>query len=489
MENINLEDTQALIDEFGITPEEARASLWQSADLSWKLDSNQLEMVNSYKNSSSRIVVWNCSRQLGKSRTLCVVAIEKCLQQKNAIVKLLAPTTKMMRTILRPHMRELTADAPVHLKPENKIAQDIWYFPSTGSQIQLAGCDGGRADNVRGTKADLCIIDEAGFVDKDLSYIVNSVILPLTTTTKGKIILASTPPESPDHEFVDFLIRARIEKAAIEKTIFDNPRLTRQDIDDLAKAQGGYDSIGFKREYLIQIIKDENKSIVPEFDSVKSKIIKEWKRPPFYDTYVSMDVGLKDLTVVLFGYFDFKANKLVIEDEFVINGQKLTHQALAEGIKQKEMKNFSDPFTGEVKEPTLRVSDNNLVLIQDLYRQYSLYFIPTKKDDADAALHDMRTKIKDEMIIIHPRCETLIRHLEGGVWNGKRTSFARTQVDNSHYDAIDSLKYMVRNVDFHRNPYPANYGGMSGYNVYHRNGAPPVNTNTYAWKRIINQKK
>lgn len=472
---------------YGISPEEAREILWERGNLEFKLDPNQLEMVNSYKNAIARTVVWNCSRQLGKSYTLCVVAIEKCLQEKNAIVKLLAPTSKMMRTILRPHMRQLTADAPLHLKPEEKIAEGIWYFPSTGSQIQLAGCDGGRADNVRGTKADLCIIDEAGFVDKDLAYIVNSVILPLTTTTDGKIILASTPPESPDHDFVEFLVKARMQKAAIEKTIFDNPRLTREQIDKLAEAAGGYDSVAFRREYLAQIIKDDNKSIVPEYDKVKDLIVKEWIRPPFFDTYVSMDVGLKDLTVVLFGYFDFKANKLIIEDEFVINGQKLTTQALADGIKEKERKNFSDPFTLEVQDPLLRVSDNNLILIQDLYRQYSLYFIPTKKDDADAALHDMRTKIKDQMIIINPRCETLIRHLENGVWNGKKTSFARTTVDNSHFDAIDSLKYMVRNVDFRRNPYPANWGHMTGPNVYRKNG-PPQSSNNHAWNRIMNKK-
>lgn len=472
-----------------ITPEEAREILWRRGNLEFKLDPNQLEMVRSYKNSHTRTVVWNCSRQLGKSYTLCVVAIEKCLQQKNAIVKLLAPTTKMMRTILRPHMRQLTADAPDDLKPEEKVGENVWVFPSTGSQIQLAGCDGGRADNVRGTKADLCIIDEAGFVDKDLSYIVNSVILPLTTTTKGKIILASTPPPSPDHDFVGFLNKARYEKAAIEKTIFDNPRLTRVDIDELAKAQGGYESIGFRREYLAQIIKDDTKSIVPEFDQdLKEKIVKEWPRPAFYDTYVSMDVGLKDLTVVLFGYFDFKANKLIIEDEFVINGQKLTTKALAEGIKAKEDKNFSDPFTKEVKDPHIRVSDNNLILIQDLYREHSLYFIPTKKDDADAALHDMRTKIKDQMIIIHPRCETLVRHLENGVWNNKKTSFARTDVDGSHFDAIDSLKYMVRNVDFHKNPYPPGWGQMSGRNIFHKT-PPELTRNSNAWNRIMNIKK
>ncbi len=474
--------------EYNITPNEAREILWRSAILEFKLDVNQLEMVKSFENSESKTVVWNCSRRLGKSYTLCVLAIQKCLSQKNAIVKLLSPTQKAMRSILRPLMRELVADAPEDIKPVEKVADGIWYFPSTGSQIQMAGCDGGRAESVRGTNADLCIIDEAGFVSKDLEYIVNSILLPLTTTTRGKIILASTPPKSATHDFVMFMNQAKHNNSFTQKTIFDNPRLTKQDIDILANAAGGYDSVNFRREYLAQVITDSEYAIVPEFDEeLKKKIVMEWKRPPFYDTYTAMDVGMKDLTVVLFAYFDFKANKLIIEDEYVANGQKFTTQTLAAGIREKEAANFQDPFTKELIEPLKRVSDNNLILINDLYQLHGLHFRPTRKDDADAALNNMRMLIKDGNIIINPKCKTLIRHLEAGIWNKAKTSFTRSG-DNGHFDAIDTLKYLVRNVEFTRNPYPANYGLGYGPNVIHRNGSPK-SAQSDLWKRIINMKK
>lgn len=450
-----------------ISPEEAREILWRRGNLLFKLDSNQLELYDKYKNSPEKTLVWSMSRRIGKSYTLCVIAIMLCLSKPNAVVKFLQPKQKDVKTNIRPLMREIIADCPEEIRPIEKTAAGIWFFPSTGSQIQFAGCDNGRAESVRGSNADLCIIDEAGFVSDQLEYIVNSILLPTTTMTKGKIILCSTPPKSSSHEFVYFINRARSKDAFSHRNVFHNPRLTKKDIDELAEACGGYGSNNFKREYMAMIVTDVTRAIVPEFDDeeLKSKIIREWDRPPFYDTYTAMDVGMKDLTVVLFAYFDFRANKLIIEDEFVINGQQLTTDALAKGIREKETTNFADPFTKEHREPYLRVSDNNLILINDLYRIHGLIFHPTRKDDADAALNNMRILLKDGHIIINPRCKTLIRHLEAGVWNKSKTSFDRSG-DDGHFDAIDTLKYLVRNVDFTKNPFPAGFGLGSQANMF-----------------------
>jgi hypothetical protein len=469
-----------------ITPEEARKILWSRGNLLFLLDDNQIEMYHKYLNSQSKTLVWSMSRRIGKSYTLCVIAISLCLTKKNAVVKFLQPKQIDVKRNIRPLMREITASCPDDIRPIEKVASGVWYFPSTGSQIQFAGCDNGRAESVRGSNSDLCIIDEAGFVHSDLEYIVNSILLPTTTITKGKIILCSTPPKSATHDFVYFINKARSENAFTHKNVFNNPRLTKEDIDVLAKAAGGYESINFKREYLAQIITDVSRAVVPEFtEELKSKIVREWEKPAFYDSYVAMDVGMKDLTVALFAYFDYKANKLIIEDEFVINGQQLTTDALARGIRDIEAKSFTNPLSGESKEPYKRVSDNNLILINDLFRLHGLIFYPTKKDDADAALNNMRILLKDGNIIINPRCKVLIRHLEGAIWNKSKTSYERSG-DDGHFDAIDSLKYLVRNVDFHKDPYPVGYGLAAGANAFYKQSISSVNN---AWLRIINQKK
>lgn len=472
---------------YDISPEEARKILWDRGNLTFKLDSNQVQLRQSYLAATTKNVVWACARRLGKSYTLCVIGIEKCLQQKNAKVKYLAPTQKMVRTIIRPLMRQLTADAPDHLRPKENKAEGIWYFPSTGSQIQIVGCDGGNAESARGSDSDLCIVDEAGFVD-DLEYIVKSILNPTMLLTKGKTILASTPPKSPTHEFVVFMSQAKQDGSFIKKTIYDNPRISPDDIRKVAEEDcGGVDTIAFRREYLAEVVVDDDSAIIPEFKKeIRDEIVREWKRPAFYDCYTAMDLGINDLTVILFAYYDFKAGKLIVEDEYVVNGKSCTTANLAQNVVAKEKRNFADPFTGEIPRPT-RVSDNNLQVINDLQVTYGINFSPTEKREAEVALNNVRVLIASKRIIINPRCITLINHLEAGVWNKQKTSFARSGLKFGHFDAIDSLKYLVRNVDFNKNPYPANFGLPAGSSAFYPKGLPKSNKEE-AIRKIMNIK-
>jgi hypothetical protein len=437
-----------------ISAQEARYRLWHEGVVHWILRPGQKSLYDSYQNCEDKTIVWNCSRRFGKSFTLCVLAIEKCLQNKNTLVKYCCAKQIDARGIIRPLIRDIiNKDCPEELRPKFKTQERAWVFPN-GSRIELSGLDGGRADSIRGGSCDLAIIDEAGLVS-DLKYIVRAIILPTTTTTKGKIILASTPPKTSAHPFVDFMNKARIQGNLITKTVYENPNIDQYELDKIIEECGGVESTDFRREYLCHIILDQDYAVVPEFTpALKAKIVTEWPRQPFYDGYVSMDLGLKDLTVALFAWYDFKSAKLIIEDEYVINGQRFNTQVLAEGIKQKESIVFLDKVTGEQKAPHLRVSDNNLIVINDLWQLHGLRFLATRKDDADAALNNMKILMQNERIIINPRCKTLINHLEAAVWNKSKTSFERS-ADNGHFDAIDSLKYLVRNVQLNKNPYPA----------------------------------
>ena len=439
-----------------ITPKEAKALLWKKGILHWKLDSNQKGIYDFFKTNNKKITVISASRQLGKSFMLVNMAIEECLSKPNRVVKIIAPEVKMVKNILRPLVREILMDCPEDLKPKLRPNEHIYRF-SNGSEIQMAGTDNGNAENIRGTKAHLCIVDEAGFCS-DLDYIVRSILIPTTTTTKGRIILSSTPSKTNDHDFVKFWEEAELSEGFIKRVIHDNPRLTSEDIDQLAEAMGGYESVGFKREYLCELITSIDDAVIPEFNAeLQGRIVKEWSRPAYYDAYASMDIGFRDLTVVLFAYYDFKHGKVIIEDELVINGKQLLTDKLAEQIAEKEAKLWVNPISLEPKTVYMRVADNNnLILLNDLQMKHNLLFLPIPKDNTDAALNNMRTMLKQERIIINPRCNTLIVHLKNAIWNKSRNSYMRSK-DNGHYDAIDSLKYLCRGMHLNRNPYPANY--------------------------------
>lgn len=431
-------------------------ALWKKSVLYWKLDKNQMEMYKFAREHPEQIIVIGSSRQLGKSFFLTTLAIEECLRNPFSIVKFVAPKVKDIRRIITPLIREITADCPKELKPKYKSQEHIFSFPN-GSEIQLAGTDNGHAESIRGTKANLCIIDEAGFCS-DLDYVVNSILIPTTTTTGGKIIMSSTPSKSPDHPFMKFLAQAQLENRFIKKTIFDNPRLTKAHIDNLARALGGYESVDFKREYLVELLISEDDAVVPEFSKeLQLKVVKEQPHPPYYDCYVAMDIGITDLTAVLFAYYDFVNGTLIIEDELVLKGQAMLTDNLALLIKEKEKALWSHKYTGEAKQVHLRVADNNNpILLQDLAVKHGITFMPTLKDNKHAAINNMRMLLKSEKILINPKCKNLIYHLESAIWAKDRNNFARS-ADKGHFDFVDSLSYLCRNVNFNKNPYPENY--------------------------------
>jgi hypothetical protein len=444
---------------------EARHRLWFMGDLSWKLDATQKKIYAFFKDEcKEKVVTVNASRRLGKSFALAIIAIEQCLQRPGSIVKMLQPEQKMVRMNIRPIMDKILRDCPPDLRPQFKTMDNIYAFPN-GSEIQLAGTDNGNHEKLRGGDADLAIIDEAGFCS-DLKYIINQILIPTTTLTKGRIILSSTTPPNPEHEFVKYLENAETNKTLVRKTIDDavedgktekKPRITEEIVADIIKAiPGGRESDEFRTEYLCKVIKNSEFAVVPEFTGVKDDVVVNWPRPAFCDRYVSMDIGFKDLTAILFAYYDFDNAVIVIEDEFSINGAKMTTTVVANAVKDKEKELWFNSLTNEQHEPKIRVSDNNLIFLNDLIKDHGLVFLPTDKSNKQAHVNTVRTMMAERRIIINPKCKQLISHVENGTWNKERKDYVRSP-DNGHYDFIDALVYLVRNIDQNRNPYPPNY--------------------------------
>jgi hypothetical protein len=454
------------------TANQAKQELWRRGILTWKLDPFQRELHQKFLECPDKIQVVLSSRRLGKTYGVCVMAVEQCLKKPNSIVKILAPTKLMIDDITTGLFPMIFEDCPEELKPTQQKSKYTYSFPN-GSRIQLAGTDGGHAQKLRGSFADLCIVDEAGFC-RDLKNTVQSILIPTTLNTRGKILLLSTPPTEPDHDFIKFVEEAESKGTLIKKTIFDNPRITKDEIDQIIAAYPlGINQPEFQREYMCAIIKDATYSVLPEFTpQLENEIVKEWPVPPFRDCYEGMDIGSRDLTVVLFGYYDFRAAKIIIEDELVFNFQEEnnTYDRFLTKLKEKEDKLWMNPLTLEVQHPFSRVSDINYVVTDELYKvskiqdpMRPIFFTNAKKDDKEAAINTLKMLFSARKIIIHPRCTTLIRHLRNVKWSKSRTEkkFARSP-DNGHYDAVDALIYFIRSISYNKNPYPARYDFAPG---------------------------
>lgn len=443
-----------------LTKQEAIAELYRRGDLSWKLDANQKSMREMFYNSKEKINVWLLSRRSGKSFALIVLSIEFCLKNPKSIINYLAPTKLQLSALTRPLIDKILEDCPDQYKPIfNKHSYTYTFY--NGSELRLAGADAGHAEKLRGMDSHAAFIDEAGSVD-GLDYIVKSILLPTTLITKGKIILASTPPKEAEHDFISYIESCEAKGTLVKKTVYDNPRLTKADIEEMTVELGGEHTDAFRREMLCELLKDSTTSVIPEFtEALEKQIVKEWPRPPFFDCYEAMDLGYSDLTVVLFSYYDFRANKVIIEDELVMDFSQEENNLpkLIKGIKEKEEALWYNPISGEVKKPFMRVSDINPLVTQEIARASNgeLTFFNADKGDKDAALHTLRVMLASKKIIIHPRCKTLIRHLKNVKWkNASKTSFARSN-ENFHYDACDACIYLVRSISYGKNPYPSTY--------------------------------
>ena len=442
-----------------VTKTQAIHQLWYRGILSWKLKPHQKELYDLFHNTNHKVQTWLLARRSGKTHALAVIAIETCLKKPNSIIKFLSPTRLQCDTNLRPIIRTILSDCPEDIIPTFKKNDYVYYF-NNGSEIQLAGSESGNVEKLRGGSSIISIIDEAQSVS-DLSYAIKDVLLPTTLTTRGKILIAGTPSREPDHDFHKYIDEAEFRGSLVKKTIYDNTMLSTEQIEEIKLEVGGANSEEFRREFLCEVIKSQTLSVFPEFTpDLEKKVIKEWPKPPFYETYEAMDLGFKDMTVVLFAYYDFRANKVVIEDEIATTGHANLLPDLMRDIDKKEAELWTNYYTNELVRPNTRVSDINYIVTQEISRASNgrINFTPAKKDDKEAAVNKLRVLLSNEKIIINPRCKTLIRHLRNAMWNKskKGSEFARSG-DDSHFDAADACLYLIRAIAFERNPYPYGY--------------------------------
>jgi hypothetical protein len=411
-----------------------------------KLKPHQQEMFTQIFKPGRRKVVLHAARRSGKSFTLCSAAIVKCLSGPNKQVRYATFTGKALKKMIFPIFKIILQELPPKIKPHWNGMDGVFTFHN-GSQIHLAGVENGHSDDLRGTAADLCIVDEAAFIT-ELGYLIDSVMMPqLLTVADGRLIMASSSPLSPAHEFVDFLIRSKAEGCYSSYDIYSSG-YSDELIEEFCKEAGGPDSTTWRREYRNELIVDDTMSIVPEW---QDEFVAELPKDPldkYWHRYESMDLGVRDKTAVLFGKYLFSKAILYVEQVWTCSGQDTTTKHIAESVKRIE---------GELgyNEVYCRVADNNsLITLNDLNTTFGVYFGATSKDSLAAMVNEVRLWVQSGRLIVHPRCTELIDCLKYGVYQDhKRKEFGRSKA-LGHYDALASLVYLIRNINIHTNPVP-----------------------------------
>jgi hypothetical protein len=423
---------------------------WKRGHLRYKLHAGQKLLDQTFTKLTSQLFVLNISRQYGKSFYAVTKCIELAIKKPRSRIKYgTAYQTDLVEFII-PTFETVLQDCPIDIKPKYKVQGSKFVFPN-GSEIKLVGLDKS-PNSLRGNVIDLIVIDEAGFVD-NLSYIYKSIIVPATLHRPNcKILFISTPPSTPGHPFGEFIQKAELEGGYAKFTIYDNPRITEADVERMAREVGGRHSTTFRREFLCELILDDDLAIVREWVDDYAVLPQKPDTYHLLHKYVAMDLGRKDKTLAVFGYYDFQKACLVIEDELQMIGSTWTTVTLATEIKEKERKLWGD------QKPHRRISDNNNShLIMDLNSLHEVYFIETNKESLEAMVNEVRIMVGQGRIKVAPHCHQLLGCLKYGIWDKNRKQFSRSDA-YGHFDALAALIYLVRNLDRHTNPIPSTFG-------------------------------
>lgn len=450
-----------------VLTQRARLKLWRQGELSWKLDAckraihteiGQLEPYGQH-------VIEAC-RKLGKSFLYCVVACETALKHPGARINYACPTGKMASEIVLPIMAEIQADAPDDCLARYNVQTGHFTWPN-GAYMVLFGCeDQAKADRGRGPQAILSIVDEAGFVPV-LEYVLGSVLAPQHLRTGGPTLAGSTPPLSPGHDFCAIADGAIAAGTYAHRDIFsagiEGIPDPSQYIAARARAKGMSveafkRSTEYKREFLALRVTDAESAVVPEWEESAADCVQERERPPYFAPAYVVDPGfVKDMTGAVFGYYDFRGQVLVVEDELML--KRAGTREIGDSVTAKLADLYGQMnVDGWLDDPGRMASD-----LSESHKM-SAGVIGDKNREAD--LGNVRLVIGNRKVRIHPRCVALIRQLRQAVFAVNGKDWERTALDG-HQDVLAAFVYFCRLAPRH-NPYPTDYDFLQAGPNAHR---------------------
>ena len=441
----------------------ACAAAWEAGQLWWLLHEAQFRMYRQFY-ATQADQVWNCARRLGKTFLLVVLMFEACIRKPRARTALGAMQAVDVEDIIEPMVDEILDTCPDHLRPVPRWSKHRIEWPN-GSINKIAGCDNKNYKHLRGRGLDLWAVDEAAFVT-ELLKVVDDVLSPQTWTTKGRGLLASSPPDTPGHPFQTYYLRAMGRGNSARFTFDQNPLLSperRAEIiaEEAAKRRMTVEEFRqttvFRREFNAEFVIEQTRAVLPEFTENLAELLtrEELATPLFTDWYTVIDLGgSRDPTGILVGYWDFARRKFRCQRDRKL--ERPTTENIKDAVRELEAACFSQ--MPELRGKHFRIMDDDQgVVRRDLAQKYSLPTSPPLKDDKDAGLMDLRDSLLREEIEFSQECRETLAQCQAAIWNKQHTEYERVE-GFGHFDLLDCLLYASRNFISNRGRVPPLWG-------------------------------
>lgn len=443
-----------------------------------------------------------CGRRHGKTVKWLITDVEEMIARPGCRGLIATPMQKSIGGIIVPLTKMLFKDAPPGYFPKYVGSKDAdhqgLYIEATDSFCKLVGLDK-HPDATRGQFLDFCHVTEAAFV-KGLEELVTAVIMPqFRFRPWAWLAMETSTAKAPDCDFNRiFREDARIRGTYRMHTIRDNTSLTEEEIATEERRSGGRASPICRRELYCEELRDPDDMIVPEFDE-KVHVVdpREWPTPRYALAYVGLDPGVTDPCGMVWLYFDWARQCIVVQaawqkpnastGEVVRVSQEIERELWgtghrAAGERKRELSIRDATLTGDGKvweqpdealtfwdegewtlqpNPVSRISDIDNRFILDLNEDYGMNVRKAQKGpgSAEADTEHLRTLFAARpvklVVLRNGQTDLLIQQLRSGMWNtdenNHRTDWQRSKT-LGHLDCLAALKYVVRDVNWRRNP-------------------------------------
>jgi hypothetical protein len=428
-----------------------------------------------------------CSRRIGKSTVAGVFSLEIALQRPGSRIVYVAKDAvhiaKVVFDIFEHPDTGLFRTCPKAMRP-NYREQAKTYEVGT-SRIEFYGADDEKIEDLRGGAAHFVVPDEIGAWQEPV-YAIQSVLIPLTHTTGGRIYIPTTPAKTSGHTSKAFLDAIEKQGLAIRLTIIDSKRLTPiEKVEALVDAgekpehalevvkSGGRllpRTTTARRELFVMDVTDAGSAVLPEFQDIEEKLLvrvvdrkpdietagaRYVVRPAHYYGFTVVDPAPTNIIAVVVGFHDFLRARWVFQRSRFLRGAETSADELKDAIEALERLAWGpERFAGGRQQPHSRVIDPDSGLEKEL-RLRGMHFRHANKKDVGSvgARQALRAMLTSVQIEIDEENVELRRQMRESVMNKRATDIAFEE-DGTHGDGIKAVQYAVRTVPVNVSPFP-----------------------------------
>lgn len=332
------------------------------------------------------------------------------------------------RNVLQP-MREVYTDSLVGTINSRNIAQIC------GVPVYCLGAEKvSQVAKIQGTSIKYCYGDEIAKWNKEVFAMLQSRLDKPYSCFDG-----TCNPESPGHWLKEFIDRPDINSYVQKYTIFDNPFLPKEFVDDLCKEYAGTVYYGryIEGEWTLA-----EGLIYPMYnEAIKEPPISydhEGKEIPAEKYVMSIDYGTQNA---------FSAGLWALYDNIWYRVKEYYYSGRDAGIQKtdEEYANDLDKFLEgiETQGKIRTIIDPSAASFITLLRKRGRYrVIPADNAVADG-IRETATSLKSGRIKISPKCKNWYREVQGYVWDDKAGEDKPVKVADH---AMDDCRYFVKTM-------------------------------------------